>query len=85
MALEVERLPSAGETGGQMVVASERLWWTADQSRVVPDGHPDAAFLLCSPGDEIPLAVAQSVGATGDSEAEAAPPPVKRARAKKSG
>jgi hypothetical protein len=31
----------------------ERLWQTADRERLVPDGHPDAAFLFCAPGQEI--------------------------------
>lgn len=34
-------------------VADRRLWLTADQSRVVEDADPDAAFLLAAKGDEI--------------------------------
>lgn len=33
--------------------AKERLYRTAD-NRVVPEGHPDSAFLLCCEGDVIP-------------------------------
>lgn len=33
--------------------ASQRLYRTADD-RVVLEGDPDAAFLLCGEGDEIP-------------------------------
>lgn len=36
-----------------MTVASQRLYLTADD-RVVSHGDPDAAFLLCAAGAEIP-------------------------------
>jgi hypothetical protein len=36
-----------------MVTMTERLWLTADGSRVVPDGDPAAAVLFATPGDEI--------------------------------
>ena len=36
-----------------MAVASQRLYVTADDE-VVVEGDPDAAFLLCAVGDEIP-------------------------------
>lgn len=35
------------------VIASEKLWLTADRSRVVPDGDAEAAFLFCTPGKAI--------------------------------
>jgi hypothetical protein len=35
-------------------VTKERLWLNADKSRVVKDGDPEAAFLLASPGKEVP-------------------------------
>src|SRR5215210_4354171 len=31
-------------------IASRRLWLTADKSRIVEDGDPAAAFLLCGAG-----------------------------------
>ena len=47
--------------------ADRRLWLKAGDTdefghthhgtEVVPDGDPDARFLLCSPGDEVPMAV----------------------------
>lgn len=30
-----------------------KLWLTSDKERVVEDGHPEAAFLFASEGDEI--------------------------------
>lgn len=36
-----------------MSVAKERLYLTADD-KVVPEGDPAAAFLLCTEGEEIP-------------------------------
>ena len=38
------------------VVASKRLYRTADGERLVPEGHADAAFLFCAPGQEVPRA-----------------------------
>ena len=34
--------------------AKERLYHTADKSRLVPEGHDEAAFLYANEGDEIP-------------------------------
>lgn len=31
-------------------IATEKLWLTADRSRLVKDGDPEAAFLFCTPG-----------------------------------
>ena len=41
------------------VTVSERLWRTED-GRLVGDGHPDAAFLFCSPGREVSKAEFES-------------------------
>lgn len=70
MAFEITRLPSPGAVPAQVVTAVERLWLTEGRDRVVPDGHPDAAFLFCSPGDEIPVSAAASVGLVEDVEPE---------------
>lgn len=35
------------------VVASHRLWLTADRDRLVPEGHPDAAFLFAGIGKRV--------------------------------
>lgn len=33
--------------------AAERLWVTGDRSRVVPEGDPEAAFLLAAKGQPL--------------------------------
>lgn len=38
----------------EMITATERLYLTADASRLVAEGDPKAATLYCSPGDIIP-------------------------------
>jgi len=40
----------------------KRYWLTADKDKLVADGHPSAAFLFGSPGDEIPLKEAERFG-----------------------
>jgi hypothetical protein len=37
-------------------------WWTADRSKLVPTGHPSAAFLAFTAGSEIPDAEAHRAG-----------------------
>lgn len=44
-----------------VVVATERLWLTAD-GELVADGDPAAETLFCVPGNRIPLVEAQRVG-----------------------
>ena len=39
--------------------AKERLWWNADRSKILPDGHKNAAILYAAPGDEIPDSAAK--------------------------
>lgn len=51
MALTVQ--PETEETAAGRRVATQRLYRTADD-RVVFEGDPDAAFLLCGAGAEIP-------------------------------
>lgn len=55
------------------VKMAQRLWLTADRKHVVVDGDPAAAFLLCSPGQEIPIVEATLLGLVR----EAAPAAVK--------
>jgi len=38
------------------VIVNARLFRTADGKRLVPDGHPDAAFLFTTLGDEVDAA-----------------------------
>ena len=45
--------------------APHRLWLTLDTSRLVPDGHPEAAILYAIPGQEIALSLAFRLGVTG--------------------
>ncbi len=35
------------------VTVNQRLYRTADNTRLVPEGHPAAAFLYCTPGREV--------------------------------
>lgn len=59
MALEITSLTD--QEDGQMHTVTDRLYKTAD-GKVVEDGHPDAAFLYATPGDEIPLEQARADG-----------------------
>lgn len=58
MALEVR----TREQGGGSVRADRRLYLTADKSRVVEHGDPDAAWLLAGVGGQIPPAEADRLG-----------------------
>jgi predicted flap endonuclease-1-like 5' DNA nuclease len=48
-----------------MQTAQERLYLTADKSRLVRDGDKAAAFLYAAPGDEIPDSAVQRFGLVG--------------------
>jgi hypothetical protein len=80
MSLRIDR-------GGKPVsgyVADRRLYLVADKSRVVEEGHPDAAFLLCSPGKVVPEAEAKRLGLLKEPEpVKAEPEPVKESPKKK--
>ena len=52
---------SAG-AGGPIYKPTEKLWLTADRSRLVKDGDPEAAFLFCIPGRAIPMQEAKQYG-----------------------
>lgn len=45
-----------------MVTVERRMYVTADGSRAVPEGHPEAARLLCAAGGQVPRAVAERYG-----------------------
>lgn len=65
-----------------MATAKENLYRTADD-RVVPEGHPDAAFLLAAEGDEIPEGYkAPAKQDAGPAEDKAAPAPENKTRRK---
>lgn len=70
MPLEIIKLPKP--TMRPQIVASERLWRTKDGTRLVPDGHADAAILFCAPGQ--PVDKAEFEALTVD-EGAAVPPP----------
>lgn len=53
------------------VKIDRRLYLTADASRVVGEGDPEAATLLCPAGGEVPYATAARYGLLDKSEAEA--------------
>lgn len=44
------------------MIATHRLYWTADRMRVVPESDPAAAVLYAAPGDEIDDAEAERLG-----------------------
>lgn len=52
------------QTGGtgQMVTVQEKLWLNAEKDQLVPDGHPDAAFLFATPDDQIAVEQAERFG-----------------------
>lgn len=80
-----------------MIVADRRLWLTTDKARVVEDGDPAAAFLLASPGTEIPVAEVERLGLAveggkvvitgakkgGEAKADAAPEQPKKGKKEK--
>src|SRR5690606_13445613 len=83
------RICQAAEGELTMLVADRYLWLTADRAQVVEDGDPAAAFLLASPGTEIPAAEAERLGLTvengkvvpiGSAPAGKEKPPAKQAK-----
>jgi len=45
--------------------AKERMWLTQDRSRLVKEGHPEAAILYATPGTEIPASAVEMFGLKG--------------------
>jgi hypothetical protein len=69
MALEIVKL-SAGGQGPQHKV-DRHLYLTKDKDRVVEEGDPASRWLWATPGQMVPLAEAERLGAVKpDSEAE---------------
>ena len=56
--LEINR-PRAAVVG---LLADRRLYLTRDESRVVEEGSPEAAFLFATPGTIVPAADADRLG-----------------------
>lgn len=53
---------SRNRGSGQMVLVEDKLWFTTDKSELVRDGDERAAFLYCTPGDQIPVEDAERLG-----------------------
>ena len=51
-----------------------RMYLTADESRAVPDGDPEAATLLCAAGGEVSRATAVRYGLLDEPEPEKSEP-----------
>ena len=51
MALKISYIKQEAPT--PKVIVGVRLYRTADNARLVPEGHPDAAFLFCTPRHEV--------------------------------
>lgn len=48
------------------MILDKSYWWNADRTRIVPDGHPDAAFLWLAKGHEVADMVARGYGILKD-------------------
>ncbi|MEV0085256.1 hypothetical protein [Saccharopolyspora sp. NPDC050642] len=59
---------------GELVEVDAKMWRTSDGERLVPDGDPDAAFLYCTPGMQVPRAEAERYRLLGDSDDHSAEP-----------
>lgn len=68
------------------MILDKHWWWTNDKAAVVPDGHPDAAFLAFARGHELADALARKYGILEDPEpeAKAKPAPANKAKAQPS-
>lgn len=70
MPINVEKEPEA-DKGAYLV--TERLFVNADKSKIVPEGSPEAAYLLATPGKRLSAEEAKKYGL----KAKAAPPETK--------
>lgn len=55
-----------GTLEGERVRMEQRLWQTADRTKLVLDGDPEAAFLFCVPGGYVSLTDAKRYGLVED-------------------
>lgn len=60
MALEIVKINESTRS----VELLETIWLSADRDEALPDGHPNAAFLLGTAGKRIPLEEAERLGLT---------------------
>lgn len=60
------------ERASDMQTAKHRLYFNADKSALVHEGHPDASFLAAGVGDEVPygMGVPDAPEADGDDSYE---------------
>jgi hypothetical protein len=63
------------------VTVNARLYRTADNRRLVGEGHSDAAFLFCTPGDEVDAAEFDNfeLDTEGETEEKSEPQPEDKA------
>jgi len=57
------------------VIATKRLYVTADRSRIVDESDPTAAYLLCAAGVEIPREAVERYGLAKNPETKPEPAP----------
>lgn len=64
MSLTIKTLRGAADAAAasNRVIVDRRLWLTADRSRAVEDGDPEAAFQLCAPGKPVLRAELERLG-----------------------
>lgn len=55
------------------MIATKTLFHNADRTKVVPEGHEDARFLVVREGQEIPDAIAEKLDIKGFTSASVAP------------
>jgi hypothetical protein len=58
MGLKITRLTAPAPN--PKITVNARLFRTADNKRLVGEGHPDGAFLFCTPDDEVDAAEFES-------------------------
>lgn len=61
------------DVGSGVVTVDKRLYLTEDKERLVEDGHPDARWLWCTPGTQVPREQAERYGLLEEPEPEPEP------------
>lgn len=63
--IDLPELPEFEPTyPGDLVLVTERIYLDAGGLQALPEGHPDCASLLATPGDELSAAEARALGVT---------------------
>lgn len=68
----------------QGLIADRRLWLDAQKKKVVEDGDPKAAFLLCAKGQLIPASEVKRLKLTANSKGKISQGAKKKAKPKSS-